>query len=398
MQFTPENAAGQAQQLSDAFGLPVRIYLSAWSRPAACETSRQLCRNFACDGELLALARAREGDCVILCAAGYGEGSVLLCAGTPRGRQFAVLGPAALSGAPVPPEAFPAWDAAGFGQVHSRLPVRSLRQLEAVAALAARAMGMAGAPVVRRGVPDGPDAPAPRAARARALPAALPQVARSPEEYRRQAVRFVQEGDWAGMVRLQVLYADLDSAAPVGEGALRVRKNDFISFLELLGDAAMRGGVPFDEVMELRDAYMRQAEQLPAFGGLMALYLRAAYNLVRCVALRKGLPWPAGPVGGALDALFAAGAPCAAGDIARRLGVSVPRLNRLFKEELAISFTDLSTLCRLQQARSLLCTEMPIAGVARAAGFPSVNSMDGAFRKFLGLSPLAYRRIKIGRG
>ena len=108
MLFTPENAAGEAQLLSDALSLPVRIYLSPWGVPAACKASRQLCGCFVCDGELLRLAGEQEGDCVIFLTADYGESAVLLGARTPQGRQFAVLGPAAAAGAAVPGEAFPA--------------------------------------------------------------------------------------------------------------------------------------------------------------------------------------------------------------------------------------------------------------------------------------------------
>ncbi len=393
MLFTPENAAGEAQLLSDALSLPVRIYLSPWGVPAACKASRQLCGCFVCDGELLRLAGEQEGDCVIFLTADYGESAVLLGARTPQGRQFAVLGPAAAAGAAVPGEAFPAWDAAGFQRIHRYLPVRTARQMEAAARLAARALGMDDVPVVRRG------AATPSLAPVAAGLAAFPKIARTPAEYRQQLIDAVRQGDVVGLARIQVLYADLNSPAPSGPHALRARKNDFIRFVSLLTEAALAEGLPFADITAFASSFERIAESLEDFLTLNVLLCRAAYDCVRRVAAQKGLPGLPWPMGDILESIvYATDTLPSAGDFARQFGLSPQQLNRRFKAVMGMTLTDYLTLCRMATARSLLCTELPIAQVARQAGFSSVNRMDNAFQHLLGMPPLAYRRIKLGHG
>lgn len=389
MLFTSETALDAALLLSDAFSLPARIYLSPWGEAASCEISRRLCSCFVCDGPLLHLACRQKGDCIIISSTEYGESTVLLSGRTALGRQFVVLGPAAAAGVYVPPEAFPSWDTAGFQRVHNQLPVRNPRQLEAIGRLSAQALDLRSPVLVRQGEQTASTAPARHAS---LFPSERPCT---PQDYRRQLIHFVRQGDRVGLARVQVLYADLNSPAPVGEQALRARKNDFIRFLELLTDTAIDEGADFSDLMALSNHYIWQAERLPSFSGLAALYNRASCDWVRRVAAQKGLPSAPGSVEEALDYIDAAGCALSAGDVARQLGMTTQQLNRQFKAVMGFSLSDYITLCRMVQARYLLCTEIPVSEVAQSAHFSSVNSMDAAFHRFLHVSPLAYRRIKL---
>jgi transcriptional regulator GlxA family with amidase domain len=84
-------------------------------------------------------------------------------------------------------------------------------------------------------------------------------------------------------------------------------------------------------------------------------------------------------------------------DIAARSGLSVRRLEGLFRAAFGLTpgafFLDL----RLQAARRLLTdTQHPVASVALRCGFSSPATFSRAFTKRFALSPTAFRRGQAG--
>lgn len=80
-------------------------------------------------------------------------------------------------------------------------------------------------------------------------------------------------------------------------------------------------------------------------------------------------------------------------DLAARLGIGARHLSRLFRHHLGASPVQTARTVRLQRAKRLLDeTALPIAEVARRAGFRSVRACNAAFGDVYRQPPTAFRR------
>jgi AraC family transcriptional regulator of adaptative response / DNA-3-methyladenine glycosylase II len=83
------------------------------------------------------------------------------------------------------------------------------------------------------------------------------------------------------------------------------------------------------------------------------------------------------------------------GELAERLGVGSRHLARLFAEHLAASPLQVAQTLRVQRAKRLLDeSNLSIADIAAAAGFPSARRMNAAFAALYGRPPSALRNAR----
>ncbi len=86
-------------------------------------------------------------------------------------------------------------------------------------------------------------------------------------------------------------------------------------------------------------------------------------------------------------------------EIVRHFPLTRRSLERRFRKELGLSMHEEIHRCRMDRAVRLLThTDMLIKNVAGAAGFPSLDAMETAFRRAHGLSPTEYRATPRGCG
>lgn len=79
-------------------------------------------------------------------------------------------------------------------------------------------------------------------------------------------------------------------------------------------------------------------------------------------------------------------------DLAAHLSVSPGRLAHLLQERGEGSFVERLTIIRLRTAAGLLrSTDLPVAGIALAAGFGDLSNFHRAFRRAFATTPLRYR-------
>ncbi|HVM72301.1 MAG TPA: substrate-binding domain-containing protein [Anaerolineales bacterium] len=82
-------------------------------------------------------------------------------------------------------------------------------------------------------------------------------------------------------------------------------------------------------------------------------------------------------------------------DVAHYAGVSEGYLSRCFTQETGLSLIHYVARYRIQQAKQLLnTTDMSITDIAMEIGFSDSNYFSRAFRREVGVSPLAYRRMQ----
>jgi len=79
--------------------------------------------------------------------------------------------------------------------------------------------------------------------------------------------------------------------------------------------------------------------------------------------------------------------------LTQMVGLSVSRLQHLFKEETGFSIREYKREARLQQARRLLTeTHRPIKDICSEVGIPDNPNFVRYFKNRFGVTPAAYRR------
>src|SRR5206468_1652427 len=79
--------------------------------------------------------------------------------------------------------------------------------------------------------------------------------------------------------------------------------------------------------------------------------------------------------------------------LAERVGYTADHLGELFHKDVGKTPVAYRTQIRLERARDLLkSTPMPIAEIARDAGFPDANYFARIFRRTFGVSPRDFAR------
>ncbi len=93
---------------------------------------------------------------------------------------------------------------------------------------------------------------------------------------------------------------------------------------------------------------------------------------------------------------------CTAGDglerLSTRLGYTDRHVRRVFQDEFGVTPMQFLTTCRLMLAKAMLAdTDLPMAEVAKAAGFKSTRRFNDAFKSHYGLVPSEQRRLAKNR-
>lgn len=78
--------------------------------------------------------------------------------------------------------------------------------------------------------------------------------------------------------------------------------------------------------------------------------------------------------------------------IAAYCGVSVSTVTQLFQKKIGITFHQYVTRCRMEVARQLIYTDMPLEEVGRQVGYTDHSTFYRAFKQTFGMSPREYRK------
>jgi AraC family transcriptional regulator len=108
---------------------------------------------------------------------------------------------------------------------------------------------------------------------------------------------------------------------------------------------------------------------------------------------RKGLPRWLRPVLEFVQARFADGVRL--DEVAREAGVHPLHLARVFRRELGCSIGEYVRRLRVDLAgRHLAASDMPLAEVALATGFSDQSHFSRTFRRYCGMTPSQFRRVR----
>ncbi|MBQ7096901.1 MAG: helix-turn-helix transcriptional regulator [Clostridia bacterium] len=83
-----------------------------------------------------------------------------------------------------------------------------------------------------------------------------------------------------------------------------------------------------------------------------------------------------------------------ADDVAKELGISKTRINRVFRECLGIGFNEFITVVRIEKAYNmLLSTDLNVTEIAYLCSFGSVRNFNRSFMKIIGCTPSRLRKM-----
>jgi AraC-like DNA-binding protein len=152
---------------------------------------------------------------------------------------------------------------------------------------------------------------------------------------------------------------------------------------------------------ELQHAFVAFIEEHRATRPHAAMRARAALHAALALLVRESRTAPARPSSAVirratewierrLEERFAVG------DVAATAGVSAVRLQALFRDQVGCSVGEYRTRLRVGRAKRLLVTERgSITELALALGFASAQHFATVFRRYVGISPGAYRRTAV---
>lgn len=205
----------------------------------------------------------------------------------------------------------------------------------------------------------------------------------------------VERGDPEEVKRIFSVLRDQHARVPqVLADSLRNFKNIFIANVAFACVYATRGGLPSRDAMAVSDVYIRQVESLQSYTQIVRLFEQMYLDYAKRVAA-NGIP--------AADSLLVHKIykdvrehlyeKITPGMIGKRLGVSVPHLCRIFKEETGKTITQYVNEKKIGEARQLLeQTSLSVIQISLQLDFSSQNYFQYIFKKITGMTPTAYRK------
>lgn len=210
--------------------------------------------------------------------------------------------------------------------------------------------------------------------------------------FEQEMLRCVREGD---LDKLRELFKR-NSAGRAGKMAptyLRQLKNIFISSATLLSRAAIEGGLPAEESLNLSDKYIQHAESYNNPEQVMNLQYHMVIDYTTLVnEIRQGDRYDkfmrsvTGYIREHLTEEFSVN------QMAQDLFLSRSYLSTKFKKETGMTLSQYIQEQKIEKAKSLLkTTDRSILEIATYLGFSSQGYFQNVFKKLTGMTPKEYR-------
>ena len=219
---------------------------------------------------------------------------------------------------------------------------------------------------------------------------AISQIRSYTLEIENNVAGFIERGD------IKSFKAWVKSAPSIRPGQLssdylRHQKNIFISSASLFSRAAIKGGLDYNDALDLSDSYIQQCESINDYEEITNL----TYSMVKTFIEKVNRIKAASSV---LESQISSylfrhiSEKISLDDLANECFMSKSNLCKKFKDE--TGFTVMEFICkkRLEESLSLLKkTDKPLSAIAYYLGFSSLPHFSSAFKKEYGISPIKYR-------
>ena len=208
--------------------------------------------------------------------------------------------------------------------------------------------------------------------------------------YENRILNLVEQGD------LKVLKQEIanlgSSVTPVATSdSLRTEKNYTIIILEKLSSLAIQVGKDILRIVHLRDFYIRKLEQQTDLIGVLdtrdsaiihftkelhGLAKKLQSPLIRCIVQHINLK------------IYE---PIKVATLAREFYISESALRRNFKNEMGMTNIDYITTRKVEEAKVLLQSGLPISDTAKRLSYYDMSHFHRAFKKHTGITPQQFK-------
>ena len=176
--------------------------------------------------------------------------------------------------------------------------------------------------------------------------------------------------------------------------SLRALKNVFVASVTLASRAAVRGGMDYENAMNISDAYLQTMEALGDYDDVFALWRRMLLDYTEYVrkcrrlnAESKLLHMASNYV---LEHVYKS---ISAESIARALSFNRSYLCSRFKKDTGKNLSRFISEVKIEEAKYLLAsTGKPLVDISGLLGFCSQNYFQTVFRQVAGVTPKQYRQ------
>lgn len=202
--------------------------------------------------------------------------------------------------------------------------------------------------------------------------------------------RFIEQGDADGF-EAWVKKAPSIRPGNMSNDFLRQAKNIFVTSATLFSRAAIRGGLSYNDALDLSDSYILQCEALRDYGEVTNLIYAMVRAYIEKVARIRS-------ENSALESKVAnylfqhISERITLDELCDALYMSKSNLCRRFKKETGQTVDAFLSSKRLEEAKRLLfATDKPMQDIAYYLGFSSLPHFSNAFRKRFGCTPSSMR-------
>lgn len=201
---------------------------------------------------------------------------------------------------------------------------------------------------------------------------------------------FIERGDMDGF-RNWTKSAPSIRPGQLSSDYLRHQKNIFITSATLFSRAAIKGGLDYNDALDLSDSYIQQCESLNDYDEISNLTYSMIKTFIEKVSRIKASS-------SILESKISAylyhhiSEKIVLTDLADTCFMSKSNLCKRFKDETGVTVMEFITKKRLEESLTLLRkTDKPLTDIAYYLGFSSLPHFSSAFKKEYGLTPIKYR-------
>lgn len=180
------------------------------------------------------------------------------------------------------------------------------------------------------------------------------------------------------------------------QDSIRSVRNIMIASVAIVARSAAKGGMDYEEALELSDLYLQKLDAMDSYDEIVSLWGGAVFDYTTRVQKIRSLNPQSGlarKVAGYVQSHLYC--PVTAEEIAAASGYHISYLSRAFKQETGRNIRDYINAEKVEEAKHLLAfSNKPIMEIAMQLGFSSQAYFTTVFKRITEMTPAKYREMR----
>lgn len=180
------------------------------------------------------------------------------------------------------------------------------------------------------------------------------------------------------------------------QDSIRSVRNIMIASVAIVARSAVKGGMDYEEALELSDLYLQKLDVMDSYDEIVSLWGSAVFDYTAKVQKIRSLNPQSGLVrkvaGYVQSHLYC---PVTAEEIAAASGYHISYLCRVFKQETGRNIRDYINAEKVEEAKHLLAfSNKLVMEIAMLLGFSSQAYFTTVFKRITEMTPAKYREMR----